>query len=195
MEEYVQIKNKKFVLVSLRAEHEEHSTYICTWSGRTYCLRIYREGFEKAMADYKVLKHAGINMAKICFHDDINHVIVFDYFPEDDCLTVLSKGPFEDRYFEALFALYRFARFSKVALDWHPQNFMLRGSQMFYLPTKWEPFNEQENALEKEGIRHWFLGEEGHAELRRKGFDDSSLPKLSEQEVNKAVALTVVRYW
>ena len=194
MEEFIQIKNKKFVLTQLRAEHEDHSTYICTWSGRTYCLRTYRQGFEKAMADYKQLKHAGINMAKICFHDDINHVIVFDYFPEENCLAVLSKGPMSERYFEALFALYRFARFSKVALDWHPQNFMLRGSQMFYLPTKWEPLNET-NGLEKEGLRHWFLGEEGRAELARKGFDISNLPSMSELEVNKAMVLTATRYW
>ncbi len=194
MEEFIQIKNKKFVLTSLRAQHPDHDTYICTWSGRTYCLRTYREGFEKAMADYKQLKHAGINMAKICFHDDVNHVIVFDYFPEDDCLTVLSRGPFEDRYFEALFALYRFARFSKVALDWHPQNFMLRGSQMFYLPTKWEPLND-DNHLEKEGLRHWFLGKEALTELKRKGFDVSGLTQLSDPEVNKAMALVAIRYW
>lgn len=194
MEEFIQIKNKKFVLTSLRAEHEDHSTYVCTWSNRTYCLRVYREGFEKAMQDYKQLKRAGINMAKICYHDDENHVIVFDYFPEEDCLTALSKGPLEDRYFEALFALYRFSRFAKIALDWQPQNFMLRGSQMFYLPTKWEPLND-ENHLEKEGLRYWFLGKEARANLERKGHDVSALPELSDLEVNKAMALAVVRYW
>ena len=194
MEEYIQIKNKKFVLTSVRAEHEDHCTYNCTWSGRNYCLRTYATGFEKAMADYKELKHAGINMAKICFHDDEKHIIVFDYFPEDDCLNVLSKGPLEERYFEALFALYRFARFSKVALDWHPQNFMLRGSQMFYLPTKWEPLNEN-NGLEKGGLRSWFLGKEALDELKRKGYDVSKLNQLSEQEVNMLMALVVVRYW
>jgi len=194
MEEFIQIKNKKFVLTSLRAEHEDHSTYICTWSNRTYCLRIYKEGFDKAMADYRQLKHAGINMAKICFHDAAQQVIVFDYFPEEDCLTVLGRGPLAEEYLEALFALYRFARFSKVALDWQPQNFMLRGHQMFYLPTKWEPLTD-DNRLEKEGLRHWFLGDEARALLKRKGFDVSALPHMSEAEVNKAMALTVVRYW
>ncbi|HBX24958.1 MAG TPA: hypothetical protein DEF61_01530, partial [Firmicutes bacterium] len=185
MDEYIQIKNKKFVLTSTKAVHEDHSTYICTWSNRIYLLRTYKTGFEKALADYKELKHAGINMAKMCFHDDINHVIVFDYFPEDDCLKSLSKGPLDNKYFDALYALYRFARFSKVALDWEPQNFMLRGNQMFYLPTKWSRLNE-ENKLEKEGIRSWFLGKEGRALLTRKGYDVSSLPSLSEAEVNKA---------
>lgn len=194
MEEYIQIKNKKFVLTSTKAVHEDHSTYICTWSNRTYLLRTYKTGFEKALADYKELKHAGINMAKMCFHDDVNHVIVFDYFPEDDCLKALSKGPLDNKYFDALYALYRFARFSKVALDWEPQNFMLRGNQMFYLPTKWERLNE-ENKLEKEGIRSWFLGKEGRALLTRKGYDVSSLPSLSEAEVNKAVVLSAVSNW
>lgn len=194
MEEYIQIKNKKFVLTSTKAVHEDHSTYICTWSNRTYLLRTYKTGFEKALADYKELKHAGINMAKMCFHDDVNHVIVFDYFPEDDCLRALSKGPLDNKYFDALYALYRFARFSKVALDWEPQNFMLRGNQMFYLPTKWERLNE-ENKLEKEGIRSWFLGKEGRALLTRKGYDVSSLPSLSEAEVNKAVVLSAVSNW
>ena len=194
MEEYIQIKNKKFVLTSTKAVHEDHSTYICTWSNRTYLLRTYKTGFEKALADYKELKHAGINMAKMCFHDDVNHVIVFDYFPEDDCLKALSKGPLDNKYFDALYALYRFARFSKVALDWEPQNFMLRGNQMFYLPTKWERLNE-DNKLEKEGIRSWFLGKEGRALLTRKGYDVSSLPSLSDAEVNKAVVLSAVGNW
>lgn len=194
MEEYIQIKNKKFVLTSTKAVHEDHSTYICTWSNRTYLLRTYKTGFEKALADYKELKHAGINMAKMCFHDDVNHVIVFDYFPEDDCLKALSKGPLDNKYFDALYSLYRFARFSKVALDWEPQNFMLRGNQMFYLPTKWERLNE-DNKLEKEGIRSWFLGKEGRALLTRKGYDVSSLPSLSEAEVNKAVVLSAVSNW
>ncbi len=152
------------------------------------------EEFTKAMADYKVLKHAGINMAKICFHDDANHIIAFDYFPEEDCLKVLSKGSMSDAYFEALFSLYRFARFSKVTLDWGPQNFMLRGSLMFYLPTKWEKMTE-DNKLEKEGIRSWFLGSEGRSLLERKGYNTANLPSLSELEVNKAVTLKTVRYW
>ena len=157
-------------------------------------MRTFKTGFEKAMADYKELKHAGINMAKICFHDDVNHVIVFDYFPEDDCLTTLSKGPLPAIYFDALFSLYRFARFSKVALDWEPQNFMLRGTQMFYLPTKWERLTE-ENGLDKAGIRSWFLGKEGRALLQRKGFDISGLPAIEDNAVNKAIVLAAVQYW
>lgn len=194
MEEVIQVKTKKFVVVSVRAEHEDHTTYICTWSGRTYLVRVFRDGFEQTMADYRTLKRAGINMAKINYHDDANKVIVFDYFPEDDCLTELSKGPLPDVYFEALFSLYRFARFSKVALDWEPQNFMLRGSQMFYLPTKWEPLT-QDNRLEKEGIRTWFLGKEGRGLLKRKGFDISALPTIEENALNKSIVLTSVRFW
>ena len=196
MERVIQIKNKKFVVQSVRATHPDHESLVCTWSGRTYLVRVFSvvEEFDKAMADYKVLKHAGINMAKICFHDDANHTIAFDYFPEEDCLKVLSKGPMSDLHFEALLSLYRFARFSKVALDWAPQNFMLRGFLMFYLPTKWEKLTD-DNHLEKEGIRLWFLGKEGRELLERKGYNTANLPSLSELEVNKAVTLATVRYW
>ena len=194
MEEVIIAKNKKFVIVTTKMVHDDHTTYICTWSGRTYLVRTFVTGFEEAMADYKRLKHAGINMAKICFHDDEKKIIVFDYFPEDDCLTTLSKGPLPDIYFSSLFSLYRFARFSKVALDWEPQNFMLRGTQMFYLPTKWEPLTE-ENGLEKQGIRTWYLGKEGRALLQRKGFDVSALPTIEENAVNKSIVLHSVQYW
>lgn len=194
MEEAIQVKNKKFVVQTVKAVHEDHKTYVCVWSNRTYIVRVFENGFEQAMADYKVLKHAGINMAKICFHDAEKKIIVFDYFPEDDCLKALSKGPLPELYFAALFSLYRFARFSKVALDWAPQNFMLRGTQMFYLPTKWEKLTE-ENPLEKEGIRGWFLGKEGHALLKKKGYDDSNLPVMEDTAVNKAMVLAAVQYW
>ena len=194
MEQVLIAKNKKFVVVSTKMVHEDHTTYICTWSNRTYLVRTFVTGYENAIADYKVLKHAGINMAKICFHDDERKIIVFDYFPEDDCLTSLSKGPLPDIYFDALFALYRFARFSKVALDWEPQNFMLRGTQMFYLPTKWEPLTD-ENGLEKGGIRTWYLGKEGRALLKRKGFDITSLPTVEENAVNKSIVLHSIQHW
>ena len=194
MPEFIVIKNKKFVLTSVKATHREHTTYIATWSNRTYLVRTYNYGYEKALADYKELKHAGINMAKMCFHDDENHVIVFDYFPEDDCLEDLSKGPLPEKYFEALFSLYRFARFSKVALDWEPQNFMLRGTQMFYLPTKWSRLTE-ENKFEKEGLFTWFWGKDGVSLLKRKGFNVEGKTVLSDAEVNKAAAMMAIRYW
>ncbi len=194
MDNVIIAKNKKFVIVSTKMVHEDHTTYICTWSNRTYLARTFVTGYEQALKDYKVLKHAGINMAKICFHDDERKVIVFDYFPEDDCLTALSKGPLPDIYFDALFSLYRFARFSKVALDWEPQNFMLRGTQMFYLPTKWEPMT-QDNGLEKGGIRTWYLGKEGRGLLIRKGFDISKLPSIEENAVNKSIVLHSIQHW
>ena len=194
MEEMIVVKNKKFVLQSVKAEHPDHTTYIATWSNRTYLVRVFREGYKQALADYKALKRAGINMAKTCFHDDDVQAIVFDYYPEDDCLTVLSKGPLPELYFDALFSLYRFAKFSKVVLDWEPQNFMLRGTQMFYLPTKWEALTE-DNKLEKKGLRTWFLGKEGHELLRRKGFDTKGLPFLEENVVNKTLVLMTVRFW
>lgn len=109
-------------------------------------------------------------------------------------LEVLSKNELTDAYFTALFDLYRFCRYSKVALDWEPQNFMLRGSQMFYLPTKWEPLTDK-NHLEKGKLRTWFLGEEGHELLKKKGFETAGLPMLKEEEVNKAVVLTTVKNW
>ena len=192
--EVIIVKNKRFVPTSVKAEHREHTTYIATWSNRIYLVRTYNMNYEKALADYKELKHAGINMAKMCFHDDEKQVIVFDYFPEDDCLKDLSKGPLPEKYFDALFALYRFARFSKVALDWEPQNFMLRGSQMFYLPTKWSRLTD-ENRFEKEGLFSWFWGKEGVELLKRKGYDVSGKRVMSDVEVNKAATLMAVRYW
>ncbi len=194
MDEIISVKNKKFVVQTVKAVHDDHTTYICTWSNRTYLLRTFAHGYEDALKDYRTLKHAGINMAKICFHDDEQKVIVFDYFPEDDCLEVLSRGPLPDIYFDALFSLYRFARFSKVSLDWAPQNFMLRGTQMFYLPTKWAPLTE-ENGLEKDGIRYWYLGKEGRGLLARKGFDISALPTFEDNAINKSIVLASVRYW
>lgn len=187
------IKNKKFVITETKAVHEDHVTYIATWSERVYLIRVYNEGFKEAMNNYKVLKHAGINMAKICFHDDEAKIIVFDYFPEDDVLTVLSRGPLDDIYFESLFALYRFARFSKVALDWEPQNFMLRGNQMFYLPTKWAPLTDA-NKLETTGLRYWYRGKEGLATLKKKNFDVKGITPLPDNVVNKDMVLKVLKF-
>ena len=192
--EVIIVKGKRFVPTSVKAEHREHTTYIATWSNRIYLVRTYNMNYEKALADYKELKHAGINMAKMDFHDDERKIIAFDYFPEKDALERLSEGPLPEEYFAALFSLYRFARFSKISLSWEPQNFMLRGSQMFYLPTKWSRLTD-ENRFEKEGLFSWFWGKEGVELLKRKGYDVSGKRVMTEVEVNKAATLMAVRYW
>lgn len=197
MPEFVQIKNKKFVILETKAVHHDHTTYTSTWSNRPYLIRVFNdaEHYQKALSDYRMLKHAGINMAKMCFHDDANFVIVFDLFPEDDCLKDLAKGDLSELHFQSLFALYRFARFSKIALDWEPQNFMLRGSQMFYLPTKWTPLTEENKFEKTDAYRTWFLGKEGRSLLSKKGFDVTPLPSYNDAEINKAMTLMAIRYW
>lgn len=197
MVEILELKNKKFVVNEVKAVHPDHTTYTCTWCNRPYLARTFNDeaSFVAAMNDYKTLKRAGINMAKICFHDDEQHIIVFDLFPEDNCLIDLSKGPLSELHFQALFALYRFARYAKISLDWEPQNFMLRGSQMFYLPTKCFPMDEKNRFEKSEEYRTWFLGKEGRALLKRKGFNIDSLPTIPELEVNKALVLNAVHFW
>ena len=193
MEELI-IKKKKFIVESVVAEHEDHSSYVCTYSGVKYLVRVYRKDYQKVLEEYRRLKHAGINMAKMNYHDDENQIIAFDYFPEKDVLEVLSEKDLPEEYFKALFALNHFSRFSKIALDWAPQNFMYRGTQMFYLPIKVTDLTE-ENGLEKEGLKYWFRGKEALAILKKKGFDISGITPLSDAEVNKACILTVVKYW
>ena len=83
----IQLKNRKFVVESVKAVHEDHTTFICTWAGRTYCVRTYNTDYQKALDDYKQLKHAGINMAKMCYHDDD---------AKDECFRAYRKV--EDSY-------------------------------------------------------------------------------------------------
>ena len=111
------IKKKKFVVESVLAEHPDHTTYVCVYSNVHYMVRVYREGYDKVLEDYKTLKHAGINMAKMDYHDDERKAIAFDYFPEKDILETLAVKPLEEGYFAALFSLYRFARFQKRGGD------------------------------------------------------------------------------
>lgn len=192
--ETILIKKKKFVVESIKATHPDHITYVCLYAGIHYFVRVYLSGYEDALEQYKNLKHAGINMSKMDYHDDENKAIAFDYFPEDSVLEALANGDLPENYFAALFSLYRFARFSKVALDWEPQNFMLRGSQMFYLPLKQAPLTK-DNALEKEGLRYWFRGKECLELLAKKGHDVSGVTPLEENLVNKNMVLMAVKYW
>ena len=177
MDDVLFIKKKKFVIESTLATHPDHTTYACIYSGVRYMVRVYREGYEQMLADYKILK-----------------IIAFDYFPEPDVLEVLAKGDLPEKYFEALFSLYRFARFSRVALDWEPQNFMLRGSQMFYLPIKVRKMDDK-NGLEKGGLAAWFRGKELKKILEKKGYDLSNYKAMDDALVNKQMTLMAVKYW
>lgn len=189
------IKKKRFVIQSIVAQHPDHDSYIARYASVTYLVRVYREGYDQVLADYKTLKHAGINMAKMVYHDDEAKIIAFDSFDgEKDVLKKLAEGPLDEEFFRALFVCYRFARFSKVALDWAPQNFMLRGHEMFYLPIKVEPLNET-NKLEVSGLALWFHGKELKELLARKGYSVTGYKMMSDAEVNKQMALMAVKYY
>jgi len=193
MEEIV-VKNKRFTLLEVKASHPDHVTYLATYNGVKYLIRTFSEGYEQALADYKTLKRAGINISRLCYHDDENKVMVLDHFPEEDVLKQLSKGDLPDIYFDALFKLYKFARFSKAGLDWHPQNFMLRGTEMFYLPIKITELKEG-NRLEDGGILWWFRGKEGLELLKSKGYNVDGIEPLQPGEINKKVVLMSIKNW
>ena len=53
----------------------------------------------------------------------------------------------------------------------------------------------EENRFERTGLSTWFLGKEGRALLKKKGFEIDNLPSLRDEEVNKQMTLMAVRYW
>jgi hypothetical protein len=163
--------------------------------GRNYLLSIYDgDGYGIALESRKKLSKFGIPITKLVASDPLERAIVYDMPDGENVLSVLAKGPLEEKYFEEIYRLYRFARFSKIALSWHPENFIMGKKGLVYLGEEFSPLSER-TKLENMGIREWILGQEGLDHLHEKGYELNGVSPLAENVVNKQIVLISVSYW
>ena len=146
------------------------------------------------MNDYKRLAKAGINVPRIIANDKKEHLVVKEYIGGPTVLDELIINDLSDHYFEELFLAYRFCRFSKINLNYLPENFSMKNGKLFYVSNDVADYSPQRN-LENWGIRYWIYTAEFSQYLKEKKMNVNPKRILKEEVANKKIVLLSVTYW
>ncbi len=190
------IKRYEYELVQLLKQSEEVSIFLARRKDRFFTFREYRleDAYNEDLAKYKRIQKIGVNVQKLIAHDRQLLVLIFERFQEPTALDVLAKEELKEIYFKQLFNIYRFCRFSKVELNYMPNNYILKGTALYYVGEQITDSNASCN-LENFGLRYWIYSKEATELLEKKGHPIDAKRILSEEEANKRIVLLSVTYW
>lgn len=192
--EEITIKRKKYEVGKLFSQTDESITHFVYSKGREYLFIKYLKNYDLVMDDYKRLSKAGINVPRIIANDKKEHLVVKEYINGTTVLDELLNHDLPDHYFEELFTAYRFCRFSKINLNYLPENFVIQNGKLFYISNDVANYIPQRN-LENWGIRYWLYTAEFAQYLKEKGIDVNAKRVLKEEVANKKIVLLSVTYW
>ena len=190
------IKRYEYELMQLLKHTEEVDIYLAKRKDRYFSFREYRveKPYNEDLAKYKKIQKIGVNVQKLIAHDRQLLVLIFECFQEPTALDVLAKEELKEIYFKQLFTIYRFCRFSKVELNYLPNNFVLKGTTLYYVGEEITASDPSRN-LENFGLRYWIYSKEASELLEEKGLPSEPKRLISEEETNKRIVLLSVTYW
>lgn len=190
------IKRYEYELVQLLTHSEGASVYLAKRKDRVFSYREYRleSAYNEDLGKYKKIQKIGVNVQKLIAHDRQLLVLIFERFQEPTALDVLAVENLKDIYFKQLFTIYRFCRFSKVELNYMPNNYVLKGTTLYYVGEDVTESDPSRN-LENFGLRYWIYSKEAAQLLEETGHTVDSKRILSEEETNKRIVLLSVSFW
>lgn len=194
--EVFEVKHKQYEIVSLLKEDVTHKTYLTKYKDRNFVIKTFSSfmTYSEMLSQYLQLKKYGIKMPKLIKKDKKYLNLVFEYIPGENMLQVVSKNDVDEKTLDQLFNMYRFARFSKIDIDYMPENFVLYNNELYYMSYFYGPSNSQKN-LENYGIRYWIYTKELAEHLLEKGFEVDKKRILSNAEANKKIVLLSIMRW
>lgn len=190
------VSKKEYEIISLLKEDEFHKSYKCVRANKLFFIKKFNDvsSFKASLVNHKTLKKYGINIPKVLKVDKKNMAIISKFVDGETALVMIAKEELPDVVCEQLFSIYRFARFSEIELDYHPENYIFDGKELFYVSEHFEPKNINKN-LENFGIFFWFYGEQCAAHLKEHDLPVDKERILSKGEMNKKIVLTSIMKW
>lgn len=188
------IKRVEYTILNSLYKDNDVSIFLAENKGKKYAIYFFKNGFEETISKLKKIQKCGIAIPKIIANDKIEKILVREYFEEPNAFEVISKGELPEIYYKELFSIYRFCRFSKINLNYLPENFVLRGNKLYYLSDEIKDYEVKFN-LENWGIYYWLYGEVLVNRLKANGYQIDKTRILSVPEENKKIVLMSVTYW
>lgn len=192
MSESKTFKRRKYEVIKSLNPHE----FSVRRKNKYFHLKTFDDinSFNKEISDYKAITKYGIKVPRMLKSSKRELTILFEYVGEETIDKLLDQGDIDEKVFDKLFTIYRFARFSHIELNYLPENYALYNGELFYLLYEFSKENKERN-LENYGIRFWFTGVEGISHLKELGYEVNNARLLSKAELNKKIVLISIMKW
>lgn len=194
--EIISIGLHKYSVLSSLKENDNHITYLAEHKNKKFILKKFHDltSYKYELYKYNSIEKIGINVPAIKQKSKKKLTIVFKYISGENMLEVISKKSVDENVFDALFLMYRFARFSKIELDYHPDNYVFDGKNLYYLSYEFIDQNNERN-LENYGLKFWLYGNECASYLKEKGFEVDKKRILDKASLNKEIVKLAIMKW
>lgn len=162
----------------------------------TYKKYLSQNAFNDELNRYEALYKKGIYVPKLIEKDKKTLEVLFEYIEGDRCDKLLVENDFElpEIYYQQLFIIYRFCRFSKIELNYLPENFVLKGKTLYYDSLEIFDQNSKIN-LENYGLQFWIKTGSGYTHLEKLGYKFAKKDILDKGHANKKIVLLSIKYW
>lgn len=190
------IGRKTYKIEKKTRELHDFCEYLVSFKNQNFIAKKY-ELTSKMIEDVKSrknLKKYGINVPKYYKVDKKNNVTLEQFIEGKNVLDELLKNDLDDSYFKELFNIYRFCRFSKIDLDYLPENFLLTNKKMFYLAFNYKQA-DQNSSLEDYGMYYWIYSSELAQHLKDLGIEVDKKRIIQSAEVKKKIVLLSIMNW
>lgn len=194
MVEQIEIKRKFFDVVETigkrtkKVERKGTFYFLKDFGKETKQFNDYVEGFNK-------LKVTGIRVPKIYVYDKAKNIVVTEFIEGKTVLDQLLEADLDEKVFELAFNTNWFCKKDKISIDFDPKNFKVLEDKLVYLSMNSTKYDERWN-FEKNHIVIWFYSREFVKYCKNNLIEfDQSRVFTNEGELNKKIALTVVKYY
>lgn len=191
------IRRRIYIVDHLIKSGISHDSYLCKYKERSYLVKQFKSisDYQADLANYKVVKKYGINLPKLMRKDKKTFCVSFQYIDAQNMAEVIANNDASDDVFGELFNMYRFARFSKIDLNYLPENYKYYKNSLFYLSyNEFGPAHKDKN-LENYGIYFWIYGSDCMNHLKDLGLPIDKSRLLIQPEVNKKIVLLSIMKW
>ena len=194
--EMISIGFKKYEVVKVVKESDFHFSMICKYKNKQYFVRRFKmiQAYEHCIQDYKAIKKLGIKIPKMIKNSKKNLTILYQFIDAENCAEKLSKEDIPENYFDKLFLLHRFAKFSKVDLNYLPEKFRFFNNEMYYMSYEFFPVGGEKN-FEDFGLFHWHYGMDAMNHLKELGLPIDKKRVLTLPELKKKIVLLSIMKW
>ncbi|MCQ2800522.1 MAG: hypothetical protein MJ216_01010 [Bacilli bacterium] len=193
MKEEIEVKRKVFTILEQIGEH----SYKVERKGQYFFLKKFESDnakFEAFCEAEHQLRVSGVSSPKCYLYDKKEKIAVIEFIEGDNCLEALLGGELLESVIEQLFKTFWYAKNDRLALDYHPDNFVYTKGKLYYLPFKVGRFVNNDSFVQND-IRLWFFTKEFVEYCHQLGIDAEKSHIKSDYELNKYIALLTVKYY
>lgn len=191
--ETIVIKRKEFTILEQLGDR----SFKVERKGKIFFIKKFENNKEEFQVFLKATHRFSITAIptpKIYLYDKNNCIVVMQYIDAENVLDLLIQKDLPEEIIEEIFTINYYAKFEKMVLNHHPDNYKYDGKKLYYLPFEFQEYKGKDTFAE-EGIKYWFYTKELVNYLKEKGFPYDEKRIGNEYARNKEMALMAVKYY